>query len=74
MVVYESKRRILFSVSFDCEGLFPGQIKFAAMPSFYRRRSIKDWKIFMPYHSFVLDENVQVRDKALGWPEAVCKG
>ena len=34
---------ILFSVSFDCDGLFPGYIgQFAVMPSFYRGSSIKD--------------------------------
>ena len=28
----------------------------------------------MLYHTLVLDEKVQVRDKILGWPEAVRKG
>ena len=54
--IHWSKRSILFSVSFDCEGLlhvYPGQTgKFAMIPSAYRMPSIKNQKFIMLYHSF----------------------
>ena len=64
-VVHWSKRCILFSVSFDCEGCFHARLvnfhyAFLLSEYFYQGSKV--------YYA------LPVGDKTLGWPEAVRKG